>query len=138
MARILVIDDDELYRVMGESALRARGHDVVSAIDGDDGLRVLDDGNFDLVITDIVMPNCEGIETIQKVQCLLPTPKVIAVSGGGQHDDGQVYLRMAAAFGVDGVLQKPFRPNALVELVDEIIPVMSTPSMQPPTVSSGA
>lgn len=138
MARILVIDDDELYRVMGEFALRAEGHEVFSAIDGVEGLRTLEEETFDLVITDIVMPNQEGIETILKVQRLSPVPKLIAVSGGGRHGNCEAYLRMARAFGVDGVLPKPFRPQSLVQLVNEVMPAVSDPTLDIVAMSSGA
>lgn len=119
MARILVVDDEELIRMTIAQALEGRGHAVVTAVDGVDGLRQFRAGApFDLVITDIVMPNKPGIETIRELRALAADVRIMAMSGGSRSkSDGQ--LAVAKTLGVSAVLKKPFALAELYRAVDE-------------------
>ena len=116
MTTILLIDDDPLVAFTVERMLQGAGHVIVRAPDGDKGLKLLKEGRFDLVITDIIMPVKEGIETIREIREHDAKIPVIAVSGGG-HGSGGNYLRMAQALGATEVLAKPFDQDELLAAV---------------------
>lgn len=120
MATILVIDDDELVRTTIQFALEEEGHQVFLARDGREGVRMFSQQPVDLVITDILMPEQEGIETIQMLIRERPEVRVIAISGGGQRG-GADYLRMAKDFGATDVLAKPFSLNELSNVVSRCL-----------------
>ena len=120
MARILLVDDDAAVRQTLLTGLRAAGHDVVDVADGLKALAAMKQGAFDLVVTDIVMPNADGIETILKLRRLQPDLPLIAMSGGGRAGDGE-YLGIATKFGAVATLAKPFSPRRLVELVASVL-----------------
>lgn len=116
MAVILVIDDDELVRSTIQFALEEDGHQILLARDGREGVQMFEQHPVDLVITDILMPEQEGIETIQMLIRSRPGTRVIAISGGGQRG-GADYLRMAKDFGATEVLAKPFSLGELSSVV---------------------
>ncbi len=120
MARILVIDDDELLRETVREVLEDAGHEVEEAEDGVVGVRVFKEHPADLVITDIIMPNKEGIQTIWEIKQASPSVQIIAVSGGvpGQPESD---LPLAETFGAARSIQKPFSPRLLVQTVDELL-----------------
>ena len=90
---------------------------VLLASDGNQALRVLKDRHdIDLVITDLVMPNCEGIETIRLIRGLYPSLKIVAISGAFA---GQ-YLKLASILGANRILAKPVEPEVLVQMVKEL------------------
>lgn len=115
MARVLLIDDDiELLRQM-TAAFSAAGHDVQAAPDGEAGLAKFTQRPADIVVTDIIMPNREGIETIIALKKACPAVKVVAISGGYRvgPDD---FLKLARHVGADAVLAKPFRFSKLLDV----------------------
>lgn len=116
MAKILVIDDDDIFRDVLVEALDQAGHEVRSAINGVDGLKKFHEQPADLVLTDIVMPEKEGLDTIRDLRRDFPGTRVIAMSGGVAHDP-KLYLHMATKFGASSVLPKPF---SLAQLHDAI------------------
>jgi len=120
MARLLLIDDEAAIRAPLALWLSRKGHEVVEAGDGGEGLARLEEGSFDLVVTDIIMPDMEGIETIMRVRKGWPDLIVIAISGGGSSEPSQA-LRPAERLGAHATLRKPFRPSALGELIDELL-----------------
>jgi CheY-like chemotaxis protein len=122
MARILVIDDEALVRVEIAAALRGAGHIVTLAEDGRDALTKFLPQCFDLVITDIVMPHMEGIETMRAMRQLDPQIRIIAMSGTGAPDRG-FYLKAAVALGADATLQKPICRDELHRVVGETLAV---------------
>lgn len=127
--RVLVVDDDaELLRRIS-SALAAAGCKVRCATDGAVALARLRDEPADLVLTDIIMPNREGIETMLAVRALLPHAKVIAMSGGGRIG-GHEFLVLAKSLGADAVLSKPFRLEEMVRLVFTTLDVEPGPKGQ--------
>jgi CheY-like chemotaxis protein len=120
MATILVIDDETGMRKIMERTLRSAGHTVLQAKDGRDGLALLAGASPDLVITDILMPEMEGLETVQQIRKTRPDIKILAISG--DFGPGAVdYLGYAQAFGAAAILHKPFRLAELLEVVDQLL-----------------
>ena len=119
MAVILVIDDDADMRTTMERILRSSGHDVICANNGRDGLAVLDTQLPDLIVTDIFMPEIEGIETIIAARRLGRKMGIIAVSGGGGMRVD--FLSSAERLGADRVLPKPFHAAELIETVNAVL-----------------
>ena len=117
MATILLIDDEVLVRQTLGHTLTDSGHTVVYAGDGVEGLQQMRAVNPDLVITDIVMPNQEGIETILALREISAALPIIAISGGGRAGSPN-FLDAAAALGATRVLRKPFGTATLLEAVN--------------------
>lgn len=117
--RILVIDDDDLVRESIKLGLELADYQVAQANDGAVGLKIAVQGAFDLVITDILMPNKEGIETIQELRRKKPALKIIAISGGDRR--GGSFLDMAEKLGADKTLRKPFRPRELLDCIQDLL-----------------
>jgi CheY-like chemotaxis protein len=106
MARILVIDDDEPVRTTVRETLEHFGHTVIEARNGTEGLALFSHAHADLVITDIVMPEKDGLEVLRELRSMRPSVKIIAISGAGR-DRGAVYLNTAKLMGAATVLPKP-------------------------------
>jgi DNA-binding response OmpR family regulator len=117
MADILIIDDDRQMRRLLRRILTGAGHTVREAGNGRDGVALFEQQRPALVITDIVMPDMEGIETILNMRRDNPTLPIIAMSGGSD----PLYLRAASSLGATGTLNKPFQPRSLLELVDAML-----------------
>ena len=120
MATILLVDDDEQYRAMLLEVLSQAGYEVYPARDGDQALQIYSEWPTDLVITDLIMPGKEGLETIQELRDNNQRVKIIAISGGGRMTP-ESYLTMAKRFGADRTLAKPFPHRELLEAVDQIL-----------------
>lgn len=120
MSRILVVDDDAPMRVMLEAVLTSLGHEVSLAANGREALALLRDTPPDLLLTDIFMPEMEGIETIRQIQRLLPHIPIIAMSGGAPLGPPTDYLVMARRFGARQVLAKPFSAAQLSEALSQV------------------
>lgn len=125
MALLVVIDDNADMRRMIARALNDK-HQVIEAGDGEEGLKLVTENNPDVVITDILMPHKEGIQTIREVQERAPNTKIIAISGGGISHN-MMFLNVARAFGADMVLAKPFRPAQLVKAVEQVLSEQRSP-----------
>jgi len=120
MARILVIDDDRKLRDVLSRALERAGHTVFEADDGAAGIRLYRDRGPDLVITDIFMPERDGLATIVQLRREFTGVKIIVISGGDQ--SGSLDLREhAAALGASRTLLKPFDQSELVRTVHELL-----------------
>jgi len=120
VSRVLVIDDNPDIRELIAFILKGAGYVVEMAQDGEAGLRSQRAHAFDIVITDIFMPNQDGIETITRLRKEFPAVKVIAVSGGGSRTKGEGYLFTAREIGAHAVLAKPFDPEELLGTVRSI------------------
>lgn len=118
MARILVIDDEADMRALLEQILVAAGHEVLVAADGAEGVRECAANEVDLVLTDIYMPNQEGLETIMELKRRFPHVGIVAMSG--RADAGNV-LTMAHKLGAVEVLQKPFSGDEALAAVDKAL-----------------
>lgn len=121
MAHILVIDDDEAVRRSMRRALELDGHTVLEAADGWEGLRRFGEAPVALVVTDILMPNREGIETIIELRRRSPTLPILAVSGGSLNTDREGILMSADLLGASRVLAKPFAVSELREVVADLL-----------------
>lgn len=116
-ASILIVDDDVAVSRTLSLILTKAGYRVSTASDGRKGFELLASGGFDLVLTDIIMPELDGIETIRRIRQDYPDLRVIAMSGGGQIDKAD-FLHMAQVLGADRVLEKPVRSTQLLEVVN--------------------
>lgn len=120
MARVLLLDDDEAFRRVLRVMLERLGHVTVEARDVQQAIGVLPSVRFDLVLTDLLMPEKDGYEMIRFVRKHAPTVGVIAMSGGGKIGPA-VYLDMAAQLGVDVTLVKPFSKTDLENAISEVM-----------------
>jgi CheY-like chemotaxis protein len=116
MPRILLIEDDNSIRRAFTRALTGSGHEVSVAANGADGLRLWRERGADLVLTDMQMPEMNGIEVILQLRASAPTLPVIAMSGGDQSGDLDA-LRDAKLLGAVGLLAKPFSIETLITAV---------------------
>src|SRR5437867_3526129 len=117
MAEILVIDDEPQMRRLMTRILSGAGHGVHEAKNGRDGIGVFHQVHPALVITDIVMPDMEGIEMIRELRQAAPMIPILAISGGGS----SVYLRAATELGATAALAKPFDVAALLAVVGRLL-----------------
>jgi len=120
VAVILVIDDDALMRDTIEAMLEEAGHQLMLAENGDRALALMANTAADLVITDILMPGKEGMQTICELQELYPTVPIIAISGGSRRVK-QSYLPTATALGAAATLDKPFSHAELLKTVNSLL-----------------
>lgn len=120
MQRILLVEDDEMMRQTLRVILGRAGHEVVDATNGREALECLSRENIDLVITDIMMPEMDGIETIISLKRASPTLKLLAISGGGSTGNFE-FLEMARKFGAAETLRKPFKPKELLDAVERVL-----------------
>lgn len=116
---VCVIDDDARLREAICSILKHAGYATVQADDGAVGLEVVARENPAVVLTDIVMPNREGIETIQILKSKFPDLPVLAMSGS--HSPGKNYLEWAHAIGADDCVAKPFGPAELLQKIGKLV-----------------
>lgn len=132
MAQILVIDDDTAMRETLCRLLCRNGHTAVEAGDGRVGIERLKEQPADLVITDILMPEQEGLETIMLLRRDYPDVRIIAISGGGRLEFFNS-LKYARDFGANYTLAKPFTPSELLKAVQQALldeqPAPSGPSL---------
>lgn len=120
MARILIIDDEDMVCATLRHMLEPAGHTVATAANGRVGLETFRQEPFDLVITDIIMPECEGIETILELRRRRTDLAIIAISGGGRSGTTDL-LRIAGALGATATLSKPFRGDELLAAVNRVL-----------------
>lgn len=120
MAKIVIVDDNTKLRQRMQEALTSQGHTVVTAQDGHEGLRLIRSAAPDLVVSDIFMPDMDGIELIQEVQASPDAPLVLAISAGSDLMD-LCLLGDAHHLGASGVLAKPFRREDLLDAVDALL-----------------
>lgn len=133
MQRILLIDDDHHILLMIKKMLERAGYEVDLASNGNEGLELFQKLPAELVITDIIMPEKEGLETIREMKRMKPDLKIIAMSGGGKIS-ADSYLETAKIFGASMVLQKPFAQKTMVSAVNEL---MGQPNADIPNGGNG-
>lgn len=124
MANILVVDDDPAVQLTIRMLLERAGHAVVVAGDGQKGLTAFEGGSFDLLFLDIFMPGMDGLETMRHIHRGQPTVPIIVISGrplvqeAGAEPD---FLAMALKLGAVSSLPKPFKPAALLAMVERCL-----------------
>lgn len=119
MARILVIDDEEDMRSLLQKFLEDNGHEVIVAENGQIGLECYQQKPCDLILTDIIMPEKEGLETIREFRERFPEAKIIAISGGDFL--GHSYLEQACLLGASQVLSKPLDMDTLLQKIEKML-----------------
>ncbi len=120
MKRVLIIDDEPLARYTMKAILEEEGFEIMEASNGQEGIDADKAMPADLIITDIIMPDKEGIETIVEFQRERPEVKIIAISGGGRLKSN-VPLKLAQKVGATRVLSKPFGVVELIRTVRECL-----------------
>jgi two-component system chemotaxis response regulator CheY len=120
MAEILIIDDEPGVLGVLRRILENAGHSVTEAPNGEAALREFEGKPADLVITDIFMPEMDGIEFLVHLRTAFPDARVLAMSGGGLLPRDQA-LSDASLLGADQILQKPFDRENLLEAVDRVL-----------------
>lgn len=113
MSGILIVEDEKEIREMLKISLKRHKYTVLEAVDGKDAILHFKPSMTDLVITDLIMPDEDGLKVIMKLRELKPSIKIIAISGGGKVGPGS-YLNLAKALGADAVFSKPFSINELI------------------------
>ena len=121
MRKILVVDDEKPCLSLLQWHLQRNGYEVLTAMNGDEALKVLEKHSVDLVITDIIMPGKDGLETIRDIRKRWPTLKVIAISGGGMCGTG-LYTTLSLKLGAALVMNKPFTSEELLQAVTANLP----------------
>jgi DNA-binding response OmpR family regulator len=121
MARILVIDDEAQLRIMLRKILEIEGYQVADAPDGKVGMALCREESFDLVITDIIMPEKEGIEVIGELLDNFPKTKIIVISGGSRNLNAENLLVSAKKIGAHCVMSKPFEIDDLLNEVKQLL-----------------
>ncbi|MBP1674063.1 MAG: response regulator [Bacteroidetes bacterium] len=122
MSVILIIEDDKEFREMLKTALTLKDHVVIEAENGKEALIHFKPGVTDLVITDLIMPDEDGLKVIMKIRQMKHGIKLIAISGGGKAGPGS-YLDLARALGADAIFSKPFSINDLVSKIEDLLKV---------------
>jgi CheY-like chemotaxis protein len=118
MARILFIDDNPTIRTLAGRVLTASGHHATLAANGRVGIEAYHRDLYELVVTDIFMPEQDGIETIGQIRRTMRGTPILVISGSHR---GSEYLRAASALGASGTLGKPFTPDQLIDAVDRLL-----------------
>ncbi|WP_040579739.1 response regulator [Methylobacter tundripaludum] len=121
MARILVIEDDEQFREMLVQMLTQDAHRVTVAHDGEEGLRLSRQVRPNLIITDILMPRMDGIETIMELARQGGDTPIIAISGGRRSISAEFNLESATLMGVKATLAKPFTRADLRQAIEQAL-----------------
>ncbi len=120
MKKILIIDDEELIRKMLTKFLEKNGYKVMVTHNGDQGIKLFKEIEPDIIITDLLMPDKEGLETIIEIKKIDPDVKIIAISGGGKGDP-KMYLNLASKLGANRTFTKPVDTDVLLVAIEEII-----------------
>lgn len=120
MKRILLVDDEEAIRSMVRVVLKADDREFVEASNGTEAQKILEGSSFDLIISDVIMPDCDGIELVMMIRRKLPKVPVIIMSGGGRVQATH-YLNLAEKLGAAKVFEKPFNTAELRAAVSDLL-----------------
>lgn len=120
MAKILVVDDDPAIRTLLRTTLEPAGHTISEAANGSQAMKAFSDGPPDLVITDIFMPDRDGLGLIRELRTIDPKARIIAMSGGSRITPGN-FLMIAQHIGAAAAMAKPFSPIELMSLVERVL-----------------
>jgi CheY-like chemotaxis protein len=120
MPGILIIEDDNDLREMLKVSLHRRKYTIFEAQNGRDAITHFKPSVTDLVVTDLIMPEEDGLKVIMKLREIKPSIKIIAISGGGKAGPGS-YLNLAKALGADVIYSKPFSVNDMIKKISELL-----------------
>jgi DNA-binding NtrC family response regulator len=118
---ILVIDDEPALREILSQVLTDAGHRVIAAGNGKEASKTLTTAAFDVIVTDVIMPEKDGMQVISEVRKKYPEVRIIAMSGGG-HVPRDQYLKIAKGLGAHAVLEKPFANQTLLDTIAAVVP----------------
>ncbi len=121
MARILIVDDEQPIRQILFDALEIDKHEISEAATGKEAIEMVQQQQFDLLITDLVMPEKNGIDLILEIRSKYPQMRVIAISGGGGITGRFDYLPIAKLIGAGSILRKPFRLPEIRTMVNDVL-----------------
>lgn len=127
----LVVDDEQIICTLLQEWLVSAGHSVVTAHGGVDAGEAIKQRQFDLVITDVLMPHGDGLDLITELKKVQPGARIIAMSGGGRYVEGDDYLRLAKCIGAHAAVMKPFAWQELQAAIELAV------AAQPPPAWSG-
>jgi CheY-like chemotaxis protein len=122
MPGILIVEDDNDLRTMLKVSLNRRRFTVLEAENGKEAIAHFKPSVTDVVITDLIMPEEDGLKVIMRMRELKPSIKIIAISGGGKAGPGS-YLNLAKALGADAVYSKPFSVNDMITKIEELLDI---------------
>ena len=122
MPGVLIVEDEQELREMLKISLLRREYSVFEANNGKEAITNFKPSLTDMVITDLIMPDEDGLKVIMKLREIKPTIKIIAISGGGKAGPGS-YLSMAKALGANAIFSKPFSINELINRIDELLQI---------------
>jgi DNA-binding response OmpR family regulator len=122
MPGVLIVEDEKDLREMLKTSLIRRKYTVLEAENGKDAINHFKPLITDLVVTDLIMPDEDGLKVIIKLRELKPSLKIIAISGGGKVGPGS-YLGLAKALGADAIFSKPFSINDLIAKIEELLTI---------------
>jgi DNA-binding NtrC family response regulator len=111
---ILVADDEESIRVLLQEWLADASHTVIACGNATEGIVAVKKHRFDLVITDVLMPDGDGLALITELKKVQPAVRIVAMSGGGRYLEGDDCLKMARGMGAHSILMKPFGHKELL------------------------
>ena len=120
MPGVLIVEDDKELREMLKMSLLRRSFTVLEAENGKDAITHFKPSLTDLVVTDLIMPEEDGLKVVIKLRELKPSIKIIAISGGGKVGPGS-YLNLAKALGADAIYSKPFSINELIAKIEQLL-----------------
>ncbi len=120
MPYVLIIDDDAMIRNLLCEIFAREGYQTAGAANGKEGLKMYRERPADVVVTDMIMPEMEGLETIMAIRKDNPEAKIIAISGGGR-DSPDDYLVLARGFGANATFTKPVERQALLTAGRELL-----------------
>src|SRR5688572_8539872 len=118
---ILVVDDEPELRDLIGRVLVDAGHRVTCAENGEQASRLISGERFDVVLTDVIMPEKDGMQVITELRRKHPEVRIVAMSGGG-HVSREQYLKIAKGLGAHALLQKPFSNDELMQVVESVLP----------------
>jgi DNA-binding response OmpR family regulator len=118
MARVLIIDDDPAMRSRMEQALKSAGYEVVVAENGREGLKEHRRNPANLIVTDLFMPEKDGIEVLTELRKDSSPPPIIAITGNAM---GSSMVSLASGLGAARILAKPFRPDELLAAIEDVL-----------------
>ncbi|MEO7598585.1 MAG: response regulator [Opitutus sp.] len=118
---ILVVDDEPALREILSRVLVDAGHRVMGAANGKEASLILAKAAFDIVLTDVIMPEKDGMQVISELRKKFPEVRIIAMSGGG-HVSRDQYLKIAKGLGAHALLEKPFANQQLLDTIESLVP----------------
>ena len=121
--RILVIDDEEIVRISCEKCLTPEGYEVDVAANGERGLTLTREKHYDLILTDLKMPDMDGMEFLMTMKEMQPEAKVIMITGYSTVEHAEEATRL----GAYNYIEKPFTPDTLIAAVKEALRDRKTP-----------